>query len=229
MLVEQWGAVRAAGVGPRRADHVERRRVLREVAVERERAVDADGPPGGARDRLRPHRTRGQGRSARLHRWRPDRVGTFERRLTGPDAPHRHDLLVHALPAVVERGGDGPVVVLAAAHTEADGQPAGAQDVDRRHLLGDGHRVVRGEDHDRRPEPHPLGQGGGRRELHRRFMARVRDALGDGQARPRTLVGSAAPPENFVAAVRQHRRQGHRDVHAAPDSRGAVELAGRRS
>ena len=117
---------------------------------------------------------------------------------------------------------DRPVVVLAAADTDADGEPAVAEAVDRRHLLRDLDRVVRRQDDDRRPQPHPLGERRRRRELHDHRVARVGDALGHRQARPRPLVDAAAPGEDLVAAVRQHGRQGHRHVHGRRGSHVAA-------
>ena len=202
-----------SGVTPRVADLLERGSHHVTIPVERPRAVDADRPSRRARDALRPEHSGNERRTALLHRWRADRIGAVERRLTVPDAPHGRHLLVHPLEAARERRVDGAVVVLASADADAHGEPAVGEHVDRCHLLGDGDGVVGGQDHDRRPEPHPFGERSRRRELHGEVMAGVGDALRDSEARPRSLVDPAAPGEHVGAGVREHGGQRHGEVH----------------
>jgi hypothetical protein len=207
--------LRAPGVVPRGVDHVERAAHGGLVAVERPGSIDAVRPPCGAGDGLRPQRARDQRRSAGLSGRRPHGIRARKRRLARPDAAHRGHLLVHALPAPSERRTDGLVVVLATADPDADGEPARAEPIHRRHLLRHLDGVVSGQDHDGGPKSNPLGQRRSGRELHDHRVARIGDALGDREACPRPIVDRSAPGEHFVAPVGHHRRQRHRQIHPA--------------
>src|SRR4051794_28991236 len=96
-------------------NHVERNPYLCAVTVEGPRAIDTVGPARRACDRLRPHRARDEARTTGLHWQRTDRVRAIEGCIAAPDALHRRDLLVHALPTSRERCADGSIVVLTAA------------------------------------------------------------------------------------------------------------------
>ena len=204
----------ASRLRPRRPDpFVDRADRAGFDAGHRRRVVDAGGPARRPYRRLRSHHAGDDGRTAGLDGWRADRVGTLERRLARPDRPHGRDLLVHPRPPPAHVAADGPVVVLPAADADADREPAVAQPVDGREVLRHLDRVVRREHHHGRPQPHPVRECGRRRQLHDPGVARVRDPLGHGQARERALVDRPAPGQHLGAAVGQHRRQGHRDLH----------------
>jgi hypothetical protein len=136
-----------------------------------------------------------------------------KRRPARPDGPHRRDLLVHPRPAPAHVAADREVVVLTATDAHADGESAVAEPVDRGEVLRRVHGIVRREDHDRRPEPDAFGQRGRRGQLHDPRMARVGDPFGYGEACERPLVDGFAPGKDVAPVVRQHRRQGHRDLH----------------
>ena len=101
------------------------------------------------------------------------------------------DLIVEALVATVERRLEGPVVLVAPADPDAQGEAPARQHVDGGGLLGHLDGRVHGQHHDRRHEPHPLGEHGGGRQGHEQLLVRVGDALTEGQGRERCLRRSA--------------------------------------
>ena len=207
----------AAGVAPRVADLLERGRHRVAVAVERPRAVDADGPARRARDPLRPEHPgdRAAGRPACTG---GGPTGSAPSNGGSPFQMRRMVATCSSMRGIAtrERRVDRPVVVLAPADADAHREPAVGEHVDRRHLLRDRDRVVGGQDHDRRPEAHPFGERGGRGELHDDVVARVGDPLRDREARPHApLVDAPAPGEHVGAGVREHGGQRHREVHGS--------------
>ena len=187
----------AAGVAPRFTDLRERggHRLL--APVERPRAVDTRCP---SRHRARCLSARRHRQSAEDHRAVPVEGRRDRRRRRG----HRRSRCAAwsrpVRPCGKRRAKDAlitTVVVLASADADTHREPSVGEHVDGRHLLCDGDRVVGGQDHDRRPEPHPFGQRGSRRELHGDVVAGVGDSLRNGEARPRPVIDAPAPGEHI--------------------------------
>ena len=103
--------------------------------------------------------------------------------------------------------------MLATADPDADGESPVRQPVDGREVLRDLHRRMSRQDDDRGAEPHSLGQRSGCRELDRPRVTGEGDAVGDGEARPRSLVDGAAPRDRLGPPVREHGGKCHRDLH----------------
>ena len=78
--------------------------------------------------------------------------------LAGPDPLHHRDAFGDAPHRLGRRvGADGVVVLVPATHADTDGQPATAEHVARRELLGQQNRVVQLWDHHHGHQSHPIG------------------------------------------------------------------------
>ena len=151
-----------------------------------------------------------------MHRRRADRHHRFGDLLPRPHPSHdinplRH--ITHGLRRGV--GSDGEVVLLAATHPDADGEPATAEHVTGGQRFGQQDRVVQLRHHHRRDQRDPMRPRRQRPQQCQRFGIAEGDAFTPAQRRERTLVDCLRPPPQDVRIeIGFHHGHAHANLHA---------------